>query len=136
MEPSKPWYVPDTPTIIALVLIAAVVLLAFMLAVRDPGGDMFKFMVGGLMTVGFASVISFYFGSSSGSKDKDNAIIAQMAPTNGTGNGAPTPAAIRAAEIAAPAAAAEAAPPAAADAAPPAVDAELDRRGFPDKPKE
>lgn len=127
-QTNKPWWVPDTPTIIALVMVGAIVALAFMLAARDPGGDMFKFMVGGLMTVGFASVIAFYFGSSSGSKNKDDALIAQMAPITGTGTGgAPSPAAVRAAEAAA--------PPAAEAAAPPAVESELDRRGISEPPK-
>lgn len=87
MEPSKkPYWFPDMPGAIAIVLILAVVGLAVMLALRDPGGDMFKFMVGGLMTVGFSSIVSFYFGSSAGSKDKDNAIIGQMAPAKNPPN--------------------------------------------------
>lgn len=90
MDPNqKPYWFPDMPGVIALIMVAAVVILAFMLAVRDPGGDMFKFMVGGLMTVGFASIMAFYYGSSSGSKDKDNAIIGQMAPAKNPPNPPP-----------------------------------------------
>lgn len=63
------------PEIIALLLVVAVVALTFVLAFRDPGGDMFKFMVGGLMTTGFAAIVGFYFGSSAGSKAKDDALI-------------------------------------------------------------
>lgn len=85
-ESRKPYWFPDMPGAIAIVLIVAVVVLAVMLAFRDPGGDMFKFMVGGLMTVGFSSIVAFYFGSSAGSKDKDNAIIGQMAPAKNPPN--------------------------------------------------
>lgn len=71
----------DTPSFIAIALVVSVIVLAFVLAFRDPSGDMFKFMVGGLMTTGFAAIVGFYFGSSTGSKAKDDALIAKA--TNG-----------------------------------------------------
>lgn len=81
-ESSRPVWLPDMPGFIAILNILAVVGLAILLAFRDPTGDMFKFMVGGLMTVGYSSIIAFFFGSSQGSKDKDAAMakIAGGAP--------------------------------------------------------
>lgn len=67
----------DFPAVLAGLLVFAVVVLTFVLAFRDPGGDMFKFMVGGLMTTGFAAIVGYYFGSSTGSKSKDDALIAK-----------------------------------------------------------
>lgn len=86
MEKPKPFWWPETPAFIAILLVASVVCLAFVLAFRAPDGDMFKFMIGGLMTTGFASIIGFYFGSSQGSKDKDTA-MAKIA----TGDANPPP---------------------------------------------
>lgn len=85
-EQQRPYWFPDLPGAIAVIMVLSVVLLAFMLAIRDPGGDMFKFMVGGMMTVGFASIMAYYYGSSSGSKTKDDAIIGQMAPAKNPPN--------------------------------------------------
>ena len=73
------------------------VLLAFVLAFRPnvPDSDIFKVLIGGFMTVGFASIINFYFGSSSGSKSKDdtlNQIAAAATQTNGSAeHAAPVP---------------------------------------------
>lgn len=73
---NKPFWWPETPqTLIGVVLVLAVVILTFVLAFKDPSGDMFKFMIGGLMTTGFAAIIGFYFGSSAGSKSKDDALM-------------------------------------------------------------
>ena len=79
----------DTKSAIAVTLIASMVAMAFLLAIRNPDSDIFKMLMGGLVTVGFASVINFYFGSSSGSKAKDdtlNQIAVNAIPptTNGT----------------------------------------------------
>lgn len=91
MDPvSKPapfWW-PSTQTVIAIILTISMVAVTFTLIVikEPPASDMVKMLVGGLMTVGFSSIISFYFGSSAGSKDKDNAIIGQMAPAKNPPN--------------------------------------------------
>jgi hypothetical protein len=66
---------PDTQSMLAIILVSAVIILMFVLAFTGKTEtDTFKIMVGGLMTVGFASVIGFYFGSSSSSKTKDDTI--------------------------------------------------------------
>lgn len=79
-----PFWWPETPqTLIGVALVLAVIFLTFLLAFKAPDGDMFKMMVGGLMTVGFASIIGFYFGSSAGSKDKDAAMVKMAGATNG-----------------------------------------------------
>lgn len=83
--------------------------------------------------------VGFFFGASKGAQNKEEAALKaaeKAAEKPPDGGGAPAAVIVAAAEAAAPAAAAVAAPPAAAAAAPPAVDAELDRRGVPDKPKE
>jgi type IV secretory pathway VirB10-like protein len=120
---------PDTPSFIALILVISIVSLVFVLAITGKSdSDIFKILVGGLMTVGFTNIVGFYFGSSQGSKDKDTA-LASIASGTGSGTGAATTAA---AVAAAPAAAEHAAPPAAAVAAPPAaevaVEAALEKR--------
>lgn len=82
-HPPAPYWWPSPPVAIAALLVVSVVALAFILAFRAPDGDMFKFMVGGLMTTGFASIIAYFFGSNTGSKDKDVTIARAMAATNG-----------------------------------------------------
>lgn len=74
---SKPFWWPDPQSFIAVVLVLAMVTLVFVLVMRGsvPESDMLKMVVGGLMTTGFATIISFYFGSSKGSKEKDDALI-------------------------------------------------------------
>jgi len=76
-SPSKPFWWPDPQSFIAVVLVLAMVTLVFVLVMRGsvPESDMLKMVVGGLMTTGFATIISFYFGSSKGSKEKDDALI-------------------------------------------------------------
>jgi hypothetical protein len=70
---------PDTQSSIALGLVLAVIALIFVMALTGKTEtDTFKIMVGGLMTVGFANVIGFYFGSSQGSKTKDDTINAAV----------------------------------------------------------
>jgi hypothetical protein len=60
--------------VLAFMLLAGVVSLAFFLAVRAPESDVFKILLGGMMTTGFAGVIQWYYGSSSGSAMKDEAL--------------------------------------------------------------
>lgn len=82
-EPApKPYWFPDMTGFISILLIVAVVALLFILAFRNPDGDMFKYMVGAVMGSGFTGIINFYLGSSQGSKDKDAAMakIAGGAP--------------------------------------------------------
>lgn len=81
---------PDTQSALAIILVTAVIVLMFVLALTGKTEtDTFKIMVGGLMTVGFASVIGFYFGSSAGSKTKDDTINAAV-QTNNTLSSAPS----------------------------------------------
>lgn len=76
-SPTKPFWWPDPQSFIAVVLVLAMVTLVFVLVMRGsvPESDMLKMVVGGLMTTGFATIISFYFGSSKGSDKKDEALI-------------------------------------------------------------
>jgi hypothetical protein len=98
----------------------------------DPVLDVFKQIVTALINI-IMIVIGFFFGSSQGSKDKDDArnealktLASNVLPLGGSS------AVVAAAEEAAPAAAEHAAPPAAAVAAPPAaeiaVEAALEKR--------
>lgn len=64
----------ETRSLLAVMLVASVLALMFVLGVRNPESDAFKILLGGVMTVGFASVIGWYFGSSSGSAMKDEAL--------------------------------------------------------------
>jgi len=85
MPETKPYWWPEPQTLIAMTLIWAMVVLAFVLIYRGkdvPDSDMLKMLVGGFMTTGFATIISFYFGSSKGSVTKDETInrIATAAP--------------------------------------------------------
>lgn len=130
------------------VLVSLIVVFGFMMttyifltskAMGVAPGETLTLLVGALAS-NFTSVVSYWIGSSSGSSAKDEQqlkVAEKLAEKVPVMAPAPTAAAVvAAAEAAAPAAAAEAAPPAAAAAAPPAVDAELDRRGIPDKPKD
>ncbi len=68
----------DIQQYIAGLLVTAVVVLMFVLVfhpIKDAD-DITKMLIGGVMTVGFATIIGFYFGSSKGSKDKDNTLSA------------------------------------------------------------
>lgn len=78
-SPTKPFWWPDPQSFIAVVLVLAMVTLVFVLVLRGtvPESDMLKMVVGGLMTTGFATIISFYFGSSKGSDKKDDALISK-----------------------------------------------------------
>lgn len=86
-SPTKPFWWPDPQSFIAVVLVLAMVTLVFVLVMRGsvPESDMLKMVVGGLMTTGFATIISFYFGSSKGSDKKDDALISKAStPTEPT----------------------------------------------------
>lgn len=132
---------------IGRVLVSMTVVMGFMLVtymfisektLGNNPGEVLTLLVGALAS-NFTSVVSYWIGSSSGSTAKDEQMskTAEKLADKVPAAPAASPAAVvAAAEAAAPAAAAQAAPPAAAEAAPPAVDAELDRRGVPDKPKE
>jgi hypothetical protein len=110
----------NTPSIIALMLIASIVALVFLLAIMGhTDTDVFKVLVGALISVGFTNIVGFYFGSSASSKAKDDTINTLA---TGTGTGGTPAAVVAAAKEAAPAAAKEAAPPAAEVAAPPAAE--------------
>ena len=64
----------DARGFLAILLLGGVMALAFLLAVKAPESDTFKILLGGLMTTGFAGVIQWYYGSSSGSAMKDEAL--------------------------------------------------------------
>lgn len=64
----------DARGFLAILLLGGVMALAFLLAVKAPDSDTFKILLGGLMTTGFAGVIQWYYGSSSGSAMKDEAM--------------------------------------------------------------
>lgn len=136
MESKKPFWMPDTQGFLAVAIISLMTAVILILLLKDYQ-NLNEKVYGALLTLlgvlaaCFKDVFSFFFGSSKGSEKKDDAMIASAivaAPPVGTGPGGLPAAIIAAAEAAA--------PPAAAVAAPPAVDAELDRRGVPDKPKE
>lgn len=87
-------------------------------------------MLLGALVAKFTTIVDFFFGSSQGSKDKDDATNKMVANITGTGAGtmaavtaAAEAAAVPAAEKVAAEAAAKAAPPAADVAAPPAAEA-------------
>lgn len=75
MEKDKPFWWPDPQSFIAIVLVLSMIALVFVLAFHGaPDSDMFKLVVGAFVTVGFASIVQFYFGSSKGSAAKDDTI--------------------------------------------------------------
>jgi hypothetical protein len=107
----------DTPSLIAATLVGAIVVLPYvMIATGKTDTDVFKVLVGALISVGLTNVVGFYFGSSASSKVKDETINTMASA------GVPTASVTAAAVAAAPAAAKEAAPPAADVAAPPAAE--------------
>lgn len=70
----RPYWFPDAQTYLGVMLPTATVILIFVLVFHPMTGadDVTKTAIGALFTVGFATIISFYFGSSSGSKAKDD----------------------------------------------------------------
>lgn len=77
MKKEAPFWWPNPQALIALILIVSMVALMFVLALRTQptqDSDMLKMVVGGFITVGFASIINFYFGSSKESANKGDAL--------------------------------------------------------------
>ena len=80
MENSKPYWMPDTQGFLAIAIIFVVALLAFLLLgssikFDDKVAGAFMTLLG-VLTACLKDVYSFFFGSSSGSQKKDDAIIA------------------------------------------------------------
>ena len=75
--------VPDVQSYIACLLVTSVIVMIFVLIFHPihDADDVTKTAIGAMLTVGFSTIISFYFGSSSGSKSKDDTLnqIAQGA---------------------------------------------------------
>ncbi len=79
--------IPDTAAFIANVLVLSIVGLVFALVLTGKQDtDVFKILVGALMSVGFTNIVGFYFGSSKGSAAKDDT-IKEQAKTIGEKNG-------------------------------------------------
>jgi uncharacterized BrkB/YihY/UPF0761 family membrane protein len=84
---SRPWWVPKVRTFISCFLVMSLIVLIFVL-VRNPikdADDITKGAIGALLTVGFATIINFWFSTSKSSADKDDTIKALTPPA------APTP---------------------------------------------
>ena len=68
-------FLPDTAAFIANVLVLSIVGLVFALVITgQTDTDVFKVLVGALMSVGFTNIVGFYFGSSKGSQAKDDTL--------------------------------------------------------------
>lgn len=79
---TRPAWLPETRDFIALIMVSAMVGLLFALVLRPaavPDNAVTNMVIGGFMTVGFTSVMAFYFGSSKGSIAKDDTINALTA---------------------------------------------------------
>jgi hypothetical protein len=72
----RPYWLPDTRGVLAITLIVALVVMSFVLIAKDKAIDnpALNMLLGGFMTVGFATIINYYFGSSDGSAKKDDTI--------------------------------------------------------------
>jgi hypothetical protein len=79
----------DTRSFIAITLTLSMVALTFVLAFKIPESDAFKILEGAMLTVGFASVIGWYFNSSASSEKKDAPIMAAAFAKNETPNSPP-----------------------------------------------
>lgn len=88
----KPFWWPEIQSIIALLLIVTLLVIAVRLVWATPETDMAKIVVGALLTVGFASIIAYYFSSSKGERENQSTITqiatgavppTTPAPTNG-----------------------------------------------------
>jgi hypothetical protein len=88
MQNSESW--SNTQKILAFVIVDALIVVILIWIFHPPTGDaasnsVLNVLVGAL--VGMAGMVAtFYFGSSQGSKDKDQALIG-VATQSGTGNG-------------------------------------------------
>lgn len=87
---------PGIQAILAMILAGGFVVLIFYMAMSGQiESDVFKVLAGAFSTVGFTSVVGYYFGSSQGSSAKDATIntIATKAMVDGPSvPPAPTPA--------------------------------------------
>jgi hypothetical protein len=131
-EKGKTW--TSSQQVIAFILVGAFVLVIFGWMFAPPRSldqsalTVINILIGALVA-SMTTIVAFYFGSSEGSKAKDDAqnrTIERLTPLIGTGGGNAA-AVVAAAKEAAPAAAKEAAPPAADIAAPPAAEAAVER---------
>lgn len=73
---NKPYWFPDARAFLAIILVLGMITIMFTVMFKPPGpdNDVLKVLIGAYSGVGFASVIQFYFGSTSSSKDKDDTI--------------------------------------------------------------
>lgn len=122
----KTW--TNTQQVIAFALVGSFIAVIFVWMLFPPRGvdqsvlTVVNMLIGALVAK-FTTIVDFFFGSSQGSKDKDEAQNKIVESLTGTGAGNTAAATTAAAVAAAPLAAAAAAPPAAAVAAPPAAEA-------------
>lgn len=65
---------------LALLIVAGMIgLIGALFVFPVPDSDLFKIVASAYVTGGFSTIIGYYFGSSSGSKDKDEVIGAALA---------------------------------------------------------
>jgi hypothetical protein len=126
MEQKPTW--TNTQQIIAYALVLSFISVIFVWMLLPPKAvdqsvlTVVNMLLGALVAK-FTTIVDFFFGSSQGSKDKDDAQNKIMSTlTGGSASSVVAAAAKIAAADAAPAAAAVAAPPAATEAAPPAAE--------------
>lgn len=63
MMKERPFWWPEIQPFLAILLVVGLLVIAMKLVWTQPDADMTKIVMGALLTVGFASVIAFYFGS-------------------------------------------------------------------------
>lgn len=75
MPSTRPFWFPDIKAFLAIVITMAMIAFVFVLVFNPTTMDdkMLTMAAGGLV-VNFATIMGFYFGSSTGSKDKDDTI--------------------------------------------------------------
>lgn len=84
----------DTKSAIAMTVVAGLLtVLFFLIFVPVPESDAFKMLLSSMMTVGFATIMNYFFGSSdsSGAKDKTLGEIAKKSTGTGPGTIGPAP---------------------------------------------
>jgi hypothetical protein len=86
-----PYWWPDTKSVIATIIVISVIAIAFTLIFKPDAANsqLLQVLVGGLMSVGLSTVVSYYFGSSQESHAKGET-IAQIATGKASGS-MPTP---------------------------------------------